>query len=476
MVKSQSLLILLLFPVTALASSELDQVGIYHRCYAHLVKDRPPANDPRLTLIRAGSLSGTDACLQVLESAELIAASGTTISNTSDTVARKVIQNLHNFHHSWFGSRRFQGLADTCGDKSTGDILDATQPAAYITRALLKPGTEYKSIVTSAQSFQPLRENGTPNVGAQSLAAKVNYAYRQTPFPGGAQSSVNFPYIHRGAVIGVQPAPAMTLPNAAYDVAQNLDLKQTFGGGILGDPSYLLQTVKEDPFTFEATGSLKMPRKWAKSFFADLMCRELPLVRLGDGAPWVNQAAAAPFRKSNACIQCHVTMDRMAGAARHLHYGRTFDGACTDGTFPNAFIFWPVPQTQPAQGAWSLASDTNFGRRPPEGVLYFRSFDGKLIHKEVTGLTALGAAISDTDDLYACAAKRYYEFFTGISVDLNDPGANGTNLTLNEAQKKHRDRVIAYGKSLKTHQSLKTLVREILSSDTYRSSTFGVTE
>jgi hypothetical protein len=434
-----------------------------------MARGRPAVSDLRLAQIRAGTLSGPEACLQLLESALLTGSGNTQISDSSNAEKKAVIQTMHNFHHSWFFNRRFQGLNDTCGDKSTGDIFDATQPAAYITRALLHPSAEYKSVVTSTQSYEPVRLDETPNVGAHSLATKVNYAYRTL---GGVQSSVDLPYVKKGAVIGIQPTSSTIVPNLAFNVAQNFDLKATFGGGILGDQAYLLHTIKEDASIYKANGALKMPRKWAKGFLGELMCRELPMVRSGDGADLVSQTASAPFRKSAACIRCHVTMDRMAAVSRNFLYARTFDGACTDGTFPNAYLLFKVTPDLASGGVWPLTTDADYWRRPSEGTLYYRGYNGDLVDQPVDSLSSLGAAIANQKDFYVCAAKHYYEFFTGISADLRDIGDPAAGIVLNKVQKAHREKVISLGESLQSHQSLRLMIKDIFDSSAYKAEHF----
>ena len=46
----------------------------------------------------------------------------------------------------------------------------------------------------------------------------------------------------------------------------------------------------------------------------------------------------------------------------------------------------------------------------------YDDMSGKLINKTVNGTSELGAEIAKLDDFYVCKAKRYFEYFTGISA------------------------------------------------------------
>jgi hypothetical protein len=127
-----------------------------------------------------------------------------------------------------------------------------------------------------------------------------------------------------------------------------------------------------------------------------------------------------------------------------------------------------VQSTTKAAETTAPDSDSDFGARPTTGRLLYRSYDGTLIDSTVANLTEMGNALANSNDLYVCAAKKYFEYFTGLSVSLQDTG-NPTSSILSQADQYYRDEVIKLGLSLKAHGSLKTLVQEILSLDLYQS-------
>ncbi len=83
--------------------------------------------------------------------------------------------------------------------------------------------------------------------------------------------------------------------------------------------------------------------------------------------------------------------------------------------------------------------------------------------------------ITQTQDFYTCAAKRYFEFFTGIQVplyDKKDPRYAEMNRMLTSEHIKNREFVENLGADLQRDQSLKNLVKRIIASDYYRSEEF----
>jgi hypothetical protein len=86
--------------------------------------------------------------------------------------------------------------------------------------------------------------------------------------------------------------------------------------------------------------------------------------------------------------------------------------------------------------------------------------------KEVEGLQQLGESMATTNDLYVCAAKRYYRFLTGIDVNLADLG-NINTPAISLGEKFQRERVIKMGLDLKSHQSLRSLIKNIIKTEAF---------
>ena len=88
-------------------------------------------------------------------------------------------------------------------------------------------------------------------------------------------------------------------------------------------------------------------------------------------------------------------------------------------------------------------------------------------------LNALGTEITKLDDFYVCLAKRYYQYFTGVDVELADPTSPDAPRALSNQDQYHLSKVINLGQDLKTTQSLMTLIEQIVKSADYRKSNYG---
>jgi len=224
-------------------------------------------------------------------------------------------------------------------------------------------------------------------------------------------------------------------------------------------------------------GGVVLPRRWSQAVLRDLLCRHLPAIRVSDAAPYVQAQPAAntpAFRVSQNCMTCHATIDPMAAVARNLSLvfmPSHFVGSGVGSTHSSLHSAVPTLPRETGQ----VDADSNFWLRPPNGRLFYRSYSGELIHEPVNGFASLGDALSRTPDLYACAASRYFYFFTGVKVSLQDNG-DPNNQSLSAEDLTYRNLVIDLGKSLAGHQNVKQLVHDILDSDIYRRSSLRIFE
>jgi hypothetical protein len=91
----------------------------------------------------------------------------------------------------------------------------------------------------------------------------------------------------------------------------------------------------------------------------------------------------------------------------------------------------------------------------------------------VNGLNDLATRIAEKNDFYACTASKYYKFLTNISVNLKDVGNTKYPLNLTAGGTFHRNNVIQYGLNLKSSQSIRSLIQEIISSNAFVSPNLG---
>ena len=439
-------------------ANELSPEALYHRCYAQLTQKRLKLNDELLDKVIKRQVSPIAACLSLLEKAYLRA--NGVIANTNDELAKTILNNFHRLHTSWFKAKDFPPNFSGSNNFSVQRIYDNTAPALYYTKALFDPTISFNYVLKANKNLVPVRTSN--DVSQFGTTKKTDFVFNQSQFLFASQ----------GELLG---AIETDIRNWSYNYTQQTNNASFsgsvatglhIGGGILGSPSYLLTVVDEDT-NFKADGAVQMPRKWARDFINDLMCRELPLVRPGDADFLVVTSSQVEFRKSKDCNRCHATMDRMASTLRNIQFisvaGSTIFTPRFGGAFPKL-----LDTNQPAEKGWPAIKDNNYANRPTKGTLFFRNYKGDLINQEVNSVADLALKLSEHEDIYICAASRYYEYFTGIKTQIGDIGDSSLGYDLTEADLLHRNTVIALGKKLKEHNNTRQLIEDIFNLPQYK--------
>jgi hypothetical protein len=467
------LIIMFAFSSAAKAQvSSLNEVALFERCFLQITSSRISHSDPLFLQVKAGAKTAVNACLETMDRAKLVANGNQTIAIESDVRAKAVLSTFHRLHSSWFTSKDFPLINQDGYNGDEKNLFDSTTPALYFTRALFRPATEARTAVTGSLNLRAYRTTLDPIAGAESGNSKSDYVF-DPPVA----------FAPTGELIGVQETGSMILNYAARKQpkpipAGSLDLFRNIGGGLLGTNAYLLlntasMATDED---FKSDGGVVIHRRWGKAVFDNLFCREIPVVRESDAVRFVEVKSSIPFRNSSACVKCHASQDRVASVVRNMNIFGLGKGTRTPpgttargGQFP---AFYDV--TQGAEATWPTEPDPVYYQRPPNGVLFLRSFSGDLIERPVTSVADLGQKISETDDYYVCLAKRYYSYFTGINVNNGDLGDPYRSQVMTAGDTAHRNVVIDLGKKLKAHQSLRQLISDILNLNDYRKTDFGI--
>ncbi|MBX3020224.1 MAG: hypothetical protein KF799_00995 [Bdellovibrionales bacterium] len=449
---SISILALVTTAPSAPAAEQLSNVALYYRCYAQITQLRVPAADARLAAVKAGTKDPIAACLEVLDSARLTAASGTTLGNSGDTVAQAVLRTFQGLHYSWFTAKQYVLLVNSSPSwtNATYDVFDPSSPALYYTKALFDPNASYKDVITSADNLRPVRTVASPTRGVYSGQSQGSFA-----------SGATTPLVPTGVLLGAAPSGVLT--------AGGLEVGTTAGGGYLGTIPYIQTTVAGD-VNFAIDGAVNTPRRWGRALFQDVLCRPLPVARTADVTSLVVAGAQAPFRQSAACTKCHASMDRAASVIRNFKYF----SVTTDGAAHSAVGIKFSASSVAAETSWPATGDSSFSKRPTNGTLFYRSYDGTLINTPVTSVADIGAKLANYDDFYICAAKRYFQYFTGINADIGDLNDPDYGHTLSAADLAVRQTVIDLGKKLRSTQKTRLLIEDILKLPQYRSSDFGL--
>ena len=183
-------------------------------------------------------------------------------------------------------------------------------------------------------------------------------------------------------------------------------------------------------------GQMLDHRRWSKAVLNDLFCRNIPVITENDAAPFVEINSKIAFKQSAKCMQCHATLDNMAGVLRNVELFHTSDNndmSTLRGVFVNAVN----------------ANSKDYYEQKPEGQILYRNYKNEFINAKVNSLDEFGQWVSTQDDFYICAAKRYTSFLTGENPDYL------------------KDFVIEQGLQFKKHQSLSLLIENIINSPFY---------
>ncbi len=466
--------------------SPLSDLSFFSRCYAQLTQKKLPLRHPLRLRVVQGSLSPVDACLAVLDGASLSvgAEEGKLIEVNPESKA--VLRAMNDLHRNWFPSDDVVFSSPQCGERCPyADFLhDGSEAALHVTRALLTENARFSEVVTGESGMEALRSRGPIENNTQALN-RVFLGNSVTTVPDDSPVPLDVELVQFGDLLGVRKISlnprkglAVTKSNTAGSRPNEFPIHGSLGGGILGTKSYMLLNMGR-PDANSMNGGLVLPRRWAKSLLKDLLCRDVPVIRSSDAISFVETAGTKdtpPFRTSASCMQCHGTMDPLSGVARNVVY--TYTPGYAESSIGSSKQISPqiyaFPTNLPPENG-TVDLDPDFYRRPTSGRLYFRNLQGELVNIPIQGIASLGQRLAESDDFYACAASRYFQFFTGIQVNMDDPGADG-HAVMSKTEKKYRDMVIHWGSELKAHQSLHRLFRTIMESDTYRSSSYTDTE
>lgn len=494
------------------SAQQLSEPQIFNRCYTQLTGHAVPLNHAVMKLVKTGKISGVQACANMLDKTELDAGSGMLLSQ--DAESQWILNNFYTFHRSWFPgntTEQIAGITDEVG-MGTRDVYDSTEPSLALTRSVFKQNAKYSEVLTDSMGVHGIRRED-PAVRSfygfnvtfpgrrvygnnPTLDANIiNFSSMTLGYSGRESNAVlmTMPKIEVGELVGIRSTTeSFMVPNVAAAVLTGTERKgnnqpglnytynfyQTMGGGVLGTPIYLMMNFGH-PLGLEMNGSIKLPRRWAQTNMTTFMCATLPALREADVRQFVVGNSTAPFRNASSCVMCHANLDQMAYTARNAEIvASDYFVVTDDATTQHAKVSYMLANYRAEIGSvagWPSEPVANFHRQTPSGKLYYRSFTGELVNKDVTGISGLGQAMVQTDDYYQCAAKRYFQFLTGIEValyDRQDPRYSSLNQALSKQAITDRQYIENLASSLRQTQSVKSMIKTILGSDYYKSAKF----
>lgn len=490
-------------------AQSLSEVALFNRCYSQLTGNPVPLGHATMAQIRAGTKKALPACQALIEKAELDAATGA-LTQINDPEARNILNNFYDFHRSWFPANTVEQIQEYNPEMSIGtmDIYDSTEPGLALTRALFATGAKYSDVLTLPTGVAALRQEKasvrnifgyTVNIPLRRLVGN-NAGFDQNLFhfrstTGGPHfnselSTSQFmvlPKVQIGELVGVRPrTESLTIPNVELaplgttrpghvepGLNFQFNLYGSFGGGVLGSPIYMMLNYGHGRGV-AANGTTKIPRRWSQNSMSSFLCVEIPALRETDIRNYVVGNSSTPFRNSSSCVMCHATIDPMAYTARNVVVANSDYQLFSEGARMHSKAALHLTSYRPeipSVAGWPAEPVANFHRQTPSGRLFYRSMTGALVDRQVASISDLGKAMTETEDYYACAAKRYFQFMTGIVVPLYDrsnPQNAEVNRQLSVQAIEDRKFVEALGQELKRTQSLKTLVKSILASKYYQ--------
>ncbi len=474
--KTAFIFLLSLTPSIVMATVS-DEVKRFYKCYSLFVGERVKTSDALWQAVESGKKSGTDACMEIFDSATLTS-NGEISKGMSNDVGVKVLNTFTRFQKSQFMIPDYGPVIGTSSDRYTRDVTDSNEAAYQFVYTMFNPKEKFSNVVTRDFSIKAIRYSKYPVRTLSVLNNKelIGYAqgtYKSIPTASGGSKIVpdNLTEFHpvlaeTGILIGLKRVNFVNdITNTAVFEKLNYgfndpNVSQHIGGGVMGTQAYLFANLGRSGF---GDGGATIFRRWGKNVMDDFLCRELPTLRTTDVIKEVNTASTIAFKTGISCMACHASMDNLSGVLRN---GRISYSSTEGIEFKKVKYFGVRTPTLAYADMPVLKADKDFYRRPPHGRLFYRSYDETLVKKEMVGPQALGEVMAETNDLYVCAAKRYYRFLTGITVDLADIGNINTPV-FTKGAKYQREKVIQLGLQLKKHQSGRELIKSIISQEAF---------
>lgn len=501
--------LLLALPTFSWADRILSEREIVARCYAQLTGQRLPVSDSLWQQLN--SKSATQICLSLINDVQL--GPDGTLTQSSNPVHRRILKQFHDLHRDWFPAHWAFNNSLPDNYFGTVDVYDAAEPSLFVTLSLFSQSAfPYQNVLRGYNSLIAVRDTSTLTADAYGTSGfprasrsifgetdpsqMLPFNLLNTNAVTGQDSSGNYfslpaRLVQLGALIGVQvsnsdtPTPLVWTNNFTPSAQLNppgimspQSFHQSYGGGALGSAPFLLLNFGHS-YDYVANGSNKLPRRAIMAAMNTFMCLAGPFTRDSDVTPFLvsdADTAAAPFRRSSSCLRCHASLDNAALTLRNLQLGGSANIVALGGVRSPAMVVSAGADAGVSPNFWPSDPVPGFNRTAPQGRLYFRSITGNLIDQSVGNLDGLGTAMSSTDDFYACAASRYFKYFTGVNVQLFDPldPANQSIMAnMSVKDEEYRQYVLGLGKELKATQSLKGLIKRILQSSYYRLAAYG---
>jgi hypothetical protein len=405
--------------------------------------------------------------------------SGTTVTNP---LRKSILRTFQFVHSNWSNEFNFYTKSENWG---TYEIFDQAQNAYAFTHNLFSKDSKLKDLFKGDQNYIAKRIS---HVKSDFLVLKQDGRDYQPMnrfkwILGNDDQDLRewkgVSRVTKGELVGVEKQPRNI--NKIYEIYKdiherdknvvNVDINKGFGGGVLGSPSFVTLTFGNDNLRY-MDGERHTMRTWSKNIFKDFMCRSLPVLELHDTYKYVDKKSHLSFQKNNTCMNCHASIDPMAGAMRNVTLG--FNNIIADKVDLRSNRMGHLQSSIPIDVVSNpqLEGVTEYAKAQRSGTLRYRNFKGELIEKSFVGPDELGQILMNQVDPYICMSKRYLEYFTGVKIDLDNLVKNRTFHTAEERY--YYELLIELGLKLKESQNLKSLIKDIIDHPIYSQRNYKV--
>ncbi len=440
-------------------TSDNASVALFVRCFSKITQNFPGLEERPLIEEVKNGLDPLEKCLQLFSQANLTPNENKTEYNLQNNsrLGKAILNNFNDLHFSWFSNNTFPSIGN--GDEGGKSIFDHQASALYFTRAVFGQGVKFQSIFEYNKNLQGKRTPISP------------YTSNTAPFSGASRNdflfsnNASFNFAERGELTGIKDIPLDLSWPWSFESSTGTKSGiaypgKHFGGGLLGSQIFLMTSTQIIQTSYRTDGGVLLPRNWAKFLLRDVLCREIPAIRLEDidnppnGEEFVvqpqNHPTAPFFRNSRACARCHATIDRMTYAIRG--YSTVHQANFKDGNKGAKFLDnVNINLTSPLNYDWQIEPDPDFHRKNDVGAtFYFRESKGELINRRFDDLNQLGGILKNTLAPYSCIAKRYFEYFVGENIVVEDIGYDNLESTLDEKELEMRNFVLGLAQSLQS--------------------------
>ncbi len=430
-----------------------------------MVNKRISKDHPLGKKVMKGELKGNKACSKLVEG---ISFDDKGMINPKNPESIEILATFQRVHNSWF--QRFNFNLNTQDFPNT-DFYDSNEMGYHFTWVLFKE-EKLSNVLTKKRSFKGIRESEKDHRyfidrrirGHRQL--RKNHVVHKWKV-GGVEEMNSDEYLgpidfwepeltQFGTLVGLGPykeSPNKMKKWLGGGKQVLFDAKAPMGGGIIGTiPYLLLNTAHIDQ---KNDGGNRLHRRWATALTKDLLCRNLPILKESEVGSFVRKNSKIGFRKKADCMNCHSTIDTMAAVIRNLENYNS----------GNVDIHYTIRNIYPHK--WNKVhsrvlpdADENFYKTVPEGQFIHKDLFGKRIEKKINSLQDLGKELASTRDFFYCFSKRYFEFFTGIDI----------NLEAVDWKQDKSDEIIFVQKiseELRRNQNIKMLITKIFTSPFY---------